>query len=433
MTALEHNSSFDMLSAEESIRRLRELRLMRRFATLLLVAMAGVFAAASIASANWPWLAYVRAFAEASVVGACADWFAVVALFRHPLGIPIPHTAIIPRSKAKIGETVGGFICNNFLAPQVLAERLSTLDASEWWVRWLGKPGNVALVARQVASLTPPIGDLLAHREIHDGLRDAVQRGLGTVPAAPLAGQSLLLLIDNGLLLVAAEWLLKEADGALVRNSSVVRDQVAKHTARWMPKWLDDKLADRVLTSLRTSIDEMMAPGHPWRANLVSGAGSFAEKLATDPGLAASCERIKSDLLANPLVAEHIDRLWRGVELRLKSGGGDSVIQAGLEQALQSTAGFLQDDEVLRAMLNGWARRAIAGTVLPNRDAIGGFIAAVIGGWDDETLVRKIELQVGKDLQYIRINGTLVGGLVGLLIFVASRLVNWVDLPGLSQ
>jgi uncharacterized membrane-anchored protein YjiN (DUF445 family) len=433
MTEAQQITSFAALSEQESALRLHDLRRMQQFATLLLVAMGAIFAAASIGQARWPWLAYIRAFAEASVVGACADWFAIVALFRHPLGIPIPHTAIIPRNKIKIGETVGGFICNNFLAPTVLAERLTALDAAGWWMRWLDKPDNVALIARQFAGLIPPIGDLLGHQPIQEALRDAARRGLSAVPAAPLAGQGLSIVVENGLLLTAAEWLLIQADGSLLRHSDVVREQVSKHTSRWVPKWLDNRLAERVLAGLRTSIDELRAPSHPWRTNLVHRAKEFAQRLESDQDLAATGERIKSDILANPLIAEHIDRLWHGVELRLKSGDGDDdgVIRSSVERALQATARLLHKDEALRAMLNSWTRHAIVGAVSPNRDAIGMFIADVVGGWDDATLVRKVELQVGKDLQYIRINGTVVGGLVGLLIFTVSRLVERGDLSRL--
>ncbi len=412
--------------------RIASLRRMRRLATGLLVLMASLFVATSFGVAYWPWLAYVRAFAEASVVGACADWFAVVALFRHPMGLPIPHTAILPRSKARIAETLSGFICNNFLEPAVLQDRLIAIDAAGWWSRWLEKPGNIELLSRQFAELMPQIADFLTHREVHDALRDAARHALGTVPASPLAGQTLSVVIRNGLLMVSADWLFAKIDLAVLRNSDKVREHISRHTTRWVPKWLDNKLADRLISGIHNTIEEMRQPGHPWRDRLEEMAAEFAERLEHDPNLFEAGERIKADVLANPLVAEQIDKIWHSIELGLKSGSSnDAKISAAARQALQTTAQLLINDDALRTQFNDWVRRAIAAVIEPNSDAIGDFISDVVSGWDDRTLVSKLELQVGKDLQYIRINGTVVGGLVGLLIYTADHLLIGFDLTTL--
>jgi uncharacterized membrane-anchored protein YjiN (DUF445 family) len=417
--------------------RLAGLKRMRRTATMLLVGVAVVFVMVSIGAARYPsaapWLDYVRAFAEASVVGACADWFAVVALFRHPLGVPIPHTAIVPRNKAKISQTIGGFVINNFLIPSVLESRLETLDVAGWWSEWLRRPGNGALIARQFAGIAPPVAELLARPEVHEALTGAARRGLGAVPAAPLVGQSLRLLVAKGFIAKAADWLLDQGERALSRHGDLIREQVSKNTSAWMPKWLDKRLADRVLTSLRNAIDEMRKPGHPLRGSLELRAEALATKLIEDPAMAKEGDRIKSDLLANPVIAAYLDPMWRSVEERLKAGDSeDSLVRTGIEQVLSGTARLLADDPAIAATLNAWTRSAIARLIAPNRDTIGAFIGDVVSGWDDETLVSKIELQIGKDLQYIRINGTIVGGLVGLLIFAASRVVEHFHLLELS-
>jgi uncharacterized membrane-anchored protein YjiN (DUF445 family) len=417
--------------------RLAGLKRMRRLATLMLVGVGAIFVAASVGASRYrsaaPFLAYVRAFAEASVVGACADWFAVVALFRHPLGIPIPHTAIVPRNKERISETIGGFIINNFLTPSVLTARLATLDIAGWWARWLEKPGNAALVAGQVAGIAPPIAELLACPEAHEALSGAARRGLGALPAAPLVGQSLLLLVEKGFIAKSADWLLDQGERALTRHGAFIREQVSKNTSTWIPKWLDDRLADRVLASLRTGIDNMRKPEHPWRAALELRAQVFAAKLMEDPATAEEGERIKSELLDNPRIAAYLDPLWRSVEDRLQTGGSeDPLVRNGIEKALHGMARMLDNDRELAGQLNEWTRGAVARMVAPNRDAIGSFVGDVVSGWDDETLVNKIELQAGKDLQYIRINGTIVGGLVGLLIFTASRIADHFHLFGIT-
>jgi uncharacterized membrane-anchored protein YjiN (DUF445 family) len=410
-------------------RRVAQLRNMRAWATSLLVMMAAVFIAAALLEARWPWLGYVRAFAEASVVGACADWFAVVALFRHPFGIPIPHTAIVPRNKGRIGDTISAFVCNNFLAPSVVAARLATIDAAGWWSRYLAKPGSAALIAQRSAALLAPAVELLEREPVRALLRDATRRGLQSIPAAPLAANVLGVLLKNGQLLALAEWAIQHGDTSLVRHNDLLREKVSAHTSWWIPKWLDGKIADRLLTGVRGSLTEMREPDHPWRAHFIRTVEALIDKLAHDPETIATGERVKAEMLGNPAVAEHIDRLWRAIEDRLRDGEGASVVQAHLESALLVLARWLQDDAALRELLNHWVRELIEGTVVPHRDEIGDFIADVVKRWDERTLVGRLELTVGKDLQYVRINGTLVGGLVGLLIHAATQLAARLDLP----
>jgi uncharacterized membrane-anchored protein YjiN (DUF445 family) len=410
-------------------RRIAELRRMRSWATSLLAAMATIFVAAALLEGRWPWLGYVRAFAEASVVGACADWFAVVALFRHPFGIPIPHTAIVPRNKARIADAISAFVCNNFLAPSVVASRLATIDAAGWWGRYLAKSGNAARIAERSAGLLAPAVELLARAPVHAFLGDATRRGLQSIPAAPLAANLLAVLLKNGQLLALAEWAIEHGDTSLVRNNELLREKVTQHTSWWIPKWLDGKIADRVLTGVRGSLSEMREPDHPWRAHFVRLAEDLIDKLAHDPETIAGGERVKAEILDNPAVAEHIELLWRAIEAKLRDGEGAAFVLAHLEAALLVLARWLQEDAALRALLNHWVRELIEGTVVPHRDEIGGYIADVVKRWDERTLVDKMELTVGKDLQYVRINGTLVGGLVGLLIHAATQLAAGLDLP----
>jgi uncharacterized membrane-anchored protein YjiN (DUF445 family) len=409
-------------------RRVAQLRNMRVWATSLLAAMATIFIAAALLEARWPWLGYVRAFAEASVVGACADWFAVVALFRHPFGIPIPHTAIVPRNKGRIGDAISAFVCNNFLAPSVVAARLATIDTAGWWSRYLAKPGNAALIAQRSAALLAPAVELLEREPVRALLRDATRRGLHEIPAAPLAAKVLGVLLKNGQLLALAEWAIQHGDTSLVRNNDFLREKVSAHTSWWIPKWLDGKIADRVLTGVRGSLSEMREPDHPWRAHLVRTVEELIDRLSHDPETIAAGERVKAEMLDNSTVAEHIDRLWHAIEGRLRDGEGASLVQTHLENALLVLARWLQDDAALRGLLNHWVRELIEGAVVPHRDEIGGFIADVVKRWDERTLVGKLELTVGKDLQYVRINGTLVGGLVGLLIHAATQLAAGLDL-----
>ena len=418
---------------ERAVRQRRELRRMRGLATLLLLAMAIVFVAASLFEPRWPELGYVRAFAEASMVGACADWFAVVALLRHPLGIPIPHTAIVPRNKARIGDTIGAFICNNFLAPPVVAARLQTIDVAGWWARRLTAPGTAAALARGSAEFVVPLIELLDHDSVRRFLREATRRGLEAAPVAPIAVGVLALLRNNGQLVALAERLIEYADDALVRNQDLLRDKVSEQSSWWVPKWLDEKIAHRLLTGVRGTLSDLRDPDHAWRGHFNGWVDALIERLTSDPAAIAAAERLKAELLAHPAMADGIDRLWRVIEARLREGatGEDGFVALGLERALLAFGGWLETDPAVRALVNRWSARTIESTVVPHRTEIGNFVAGVVRHWEDRTLIEKIELQVGKDLQYIRINGTLVGGLVGLLIYVATRLAT--DLTPLLQ
>lgn len=408
--------------------RIGGLRRMRTVATGLLAAMAAAFVTASAFEARWPWLGYARAFAEASMVGACADWFAVVALFRHPLGIPIPHTAIVPRNKTRIGDTIGAFIGSNFLAPAVVRARLEGIDAVGWWAAHLAEPANAAAVGRRVVGVLVTIVAFLEREPIHGAVCEATRRGLRSVPAAPLVGRLLAVLLESGQLVGLAERAIAYADETLVLHKDLVRDKVSEQSAWWIPKWVDAKLADRVLSGVRGSLSELRSPEHAWRSHFADGVAGLIARLADDPETIAAAERIKAEILDNEAAAAWLDLLWREIEARLKGAGDDGALETNLATGLASFGQWLQADATLRTTLNGWIQRAIESTVVPHRVEIGDFIAGVVKRWDNRTLVGKIELTVGRDLQYIRINGTLVGGLVGLLIYVATQLVAQVSL-----
>ncbi|MBV8168248.1 MAG: DUF445 domain-containing protein, partial [Alphaproteobacteria bacterium] len=374
--------------------RIAGLRRMRTVATTLLLAMAVVFVAASVLEGRWSWLGWARAFAEAAMVGACADWFAVVALFRHPLGLPIPHTAIVPRNKGRIGDTIGAFIGSNFLAPAVVRSRLATIDAVGWWAHQLADPKTAAATAQRAAGLLATLVEVVEREPIHGALCAATRRGLDAVSAAPLAARLLRVLLESGQLLILAERAIAVGDEALVRNKDMVRDKVAAHSAWWIPKWLDGKLADRVMSGVRGSLSELRAPDHPWRSHFSAFVEGLIQRLDEDPEMIATAERIKAEILANPAVAGWVDMLWREVEARLKSSGDGGALAAGLEHALGSVGSWLQTDAALRATLNGWIQRTAESTVVPHRAEIGRFIAGVVKHWDDRTLVDKIELTV---------------------------------------
>jgi uncharacterized membrane-anchored protein YjiN (DUF445 family) len=411
----------DTAVSEVADTRLRDLRRMRFLATALLVLMFLIFVATSYAEQQWPWLAYPRAFAEAGMIGACADWFAVVALFRHPLGLPIPHTAIVPRSKERIGIAIGRFTANNFLSPRVLAERIREVDIAGWIARWLKKPGNAHSVAQRTASVLREVLRALPREDVNAFLTRAARFGIETMPAAPLASRLLALVWAHGEMQTLIEHGISSASAALKRNRETIKQKVSQRSYRLIPKWIDGILADRIVAGLTQTLEEMREPSHPWRIELSTAVEKLIADLAENPDMLARGEELKARILENPVVARQIDAMWGEIEDKLDSITSSNRLFEMIEQTLLTVGDRLANDERIGEGINRWLRVAVLRTVAPRRAEIAAFIRKVVENWDAETLVKRIELQVGRDLQYIRINGTLVGGLVGLIIFSVAR------------
>ncbi|MBV8238241.1 MAG: DUF445 domain-containing protein [Sphingomonas sp.] len=401
--------------------RLRDLRRMRTLATALLVVMLLVFLATSMAQPHWPWLAYPRAFAEAGMIGACADWFAVVALFRHPLGIPIPHTAIVPQSKQRIAVALGRFIANNFLSPRVVGDRIRDVDIAGWAAHWIERPTHARSTAQRTVSAVHQALQATPSAEINAFLTRRTRQGIAAIPAGPLASRVLALLWAHGNAQALVERLITSASVALANNKETIRKKVSQRSYRFVPKWVDGMVADRVISGVSQTLDEMREPNHPWRVELKAEIERLIDRLATDPDYLARGEELKQQMLDNPAVIGQIDAMWHAIEARLNSAATSAAIADAIETALISVAARVRDDAEMRDRINRWLRVAALRAVASRRQEIAAFIRKVVENWDTETLIMRIELQVGRDLQFIRINGTVVGGLVGLLIFSVSR------------
>jgi uncharacterized membrane-anchored protein YjiN (DUF445 family) len=403
--------------------RLGELQRMRSIATLLLGFMSLLFLATSFLKSQYPWLAYVQAFAEAGMVGACADWFAVVALFRQPMGLPIPHTGIIPKNKRRIGAALGRFVANNFLSPKVLATKLNQIDIAGWLGNFLAEPDNCAKIARQIAEILPQILGPLPHNPMRELLALGTRRGLETLPAAPLASQILSLLWAGGGAQTVLDRGIELGEASIAQYKDFITTRIAEKTYRFVPKWVDALLADKVMSGLKSTLGEMRQQGHPWRQELRERIEKLIVDLATDPKMQERAEAMKAELLASPLFLDQLDALSGKITTYLlrDAGTNTKTIANALELPLITMGKGLTGNTEIKLSLNRWARRAVLQIISPRRKDIGDFIAHVVGNWDSTTLVNKLELQVGKDLQYVRINGTLVGGLVGLFIYAMSQ------------
>ena len=404
-------------------RRRRDLMRMRTVATGLLILMVVVFVAASFGQARWPWLAYVRAFAEAGTVGACADWFAVTALFRRPFGLPIPHTGIIPRNKDRIGQALGGFIADNFLTEQVLEEKLHRLEVARWGGDWLRTPANARRLGERLADALPKVLEALPPGAFGELAGSAAMAAARAVPAGPLASKLLGAVWSEGRPQALIEKGIALLTGYLTDHEEAIRAKVAEHSYTWLPKWVDKMLARKVTAGLLQTLAEMREPDHPWRQDLRVWVEGYIDRLATDPELQAEAEGLKQRLLADPRMTAQVGELWSGLSGRLGADlGADAAgLSERLERSIVALGGWLAEDEAAQAALNNWSRLLASRVIAPRRQEIGRFVAQVVAGWDTASVVDKLELQVGRDLQYIRINGTLVGGLVGLLIYVLAQ------------
>lgn len=404
-----------------------EFKRIRVIATGLLVLMLAVFIATSILQARFPLLAYVRAFAEAATIGACADWFAVTALFRHPFGIPIPHTAIVPRNKQRIGEALGRFICNNFLAPEVIEAKLARFDAAGWAARWLSESGHTKLVVERLSTLLPLLLDLLGHERARQFARETIRKGIDSIAVAPMTARTLVALMAHGQDQKLFDLAIEIGTDYLQQHDETVRAKLVKRSSSWVPEWVDNRMADKLMSGLNELLAEMHDPAHPFRAQLHAALAKLIRQLADDPELYEQCERVKAEVLDNTVIESYLEWLAKEVDawVTADTANPNSLLLSGLEHTLQEIASWLERDERIREAINQSIRSAVLTTVVPNRAEIGDFIASEVSRWDSRTLVMRTENQLGKDLQFIRINGTLVGGLVGLIIFVVERVLGF--------
>ncbi len=397
---------------------------MRLAATGLLGLMLAIFVACACLQRLAPWLAYPGAFAEAGMVGACADWFAVVALFRRPLGLPIPHTAILPRNKQRLARSLGDFIAGNFLAPAEITPRLQRLDLARRIAGWLKEPGNVDIVVEGAQPLLPLALELAGDRQLRRFVRGLIRDGVESVAAAPMAARVLEAVVRRGyhraLYDRAVDWL----DAFLLENRQAIRRSAAERKSGWLPGWFDGLAADSFINGLVKRLATARAPDDAWRREYEAFLERMIERLARDPETLEQGERIKADVLGAKVVDRYLR--WAAAQAQIRLGAelaaGSGAVARALQQGLVAVAGWLETDERLREMINRWAREVVLGAVVPNRGEIGAFVTDVVARWDTATLVERLELHVGRDLQYIRINGTVVGGLVGLLLFSLTKL-----------
>ena len=404
---------------------LAQLVKFRRIATGLLILMAVVFVAAKRFEAFYPWLALVRAFAEAAMVGALADWFAVTALFKHPLGLPIPHTAIIRRNKDRIGASIANFLEHNFMTREVISEELREIDFAAALASWLQTPGNGKRLAHQMAGTIPALLRMVEDKDVGHFLQQRVGAAMHEVRFAPLLGGLLSILKAGGQHQAVFDHVIELAADALERNRPYIRQKIHDSSPRWLPKSIDEKFFVRLVEELNNVLNEMREEDSEWRSRFEAAFDHFIEQLKTSPEYEERLAAMVRQTLSQEEFRGYLTQVWQDIKKRLIQDveAEDSRTVARLEQALIALARALEQDLAVSGKLNSWLRGFATETIVHRRGEIAQLAERVIRKWDGETIARKLELHVGKDLQYIRINGTLVGGMVGLLLHLLALVV----------
>ena len=406
--------------------RLAQLQRMKRLATGLLVVATIVFFIAKANEERGTWVGFVRAFAEAAMVGALADWFAVTALFRHPLGLPIPHTAIIPKRKDQIGRSLGEFVQGEFLTREVLTERLAGLGVGRRLGVWMAEPANAHRAGDGLADALHGTLEVLDDAEVQGALEQLVERRIRATSVSPLLGKAIELTVEGGHHQRLLDATLTAVGNFLDDNRLVMRDKLDRDSPWWVPEPIDDRIFDKIFLGVKSFLGEVVGnPTHEVRAALDSRIVAFAERMRDDPAMLLKGEELKDEVLNHPEVRAWMGTLWGEVKGSLieASSNPNSELRGRIDRGLASFGERLTTDTEMQAKIDGWVERAVAHIAENYKTEVADLIAGTVERWDGEATSRKMELQVGRDLQFIRINGTMVGGLAGLVIHAVGKLV----------
>ncbi|MDP3967511.1 MAG: DUF445 domain-containing protein [Nocardioides sp.] len=399
------------------------LRRMRAVASSLLFIAAAVYV---LTHGEDGALGYVNAAAEASMVGAIADWFAVTAIFRHPLGIPIPHTALIPRKKQMLGRSLEEFVGENFLHEDVIRERLGHTGVTLRVGQWLQEEEHARRVVDESASLLHLALTKIRDADVRALVEEALLPRLREEPISPVAGSLLAEVVRDGAHHGLVDLVLEEGHRWLVGNADTFTEVVGERAPWWAPARVNEAVTTRLHVEAVRWLDDIRSdPDHGARRALDSLLAQLAEDLLHDEDTQERAERLKDRMLAQPALVESGMSLWNGFRRALRDSLEDPAgpVRTRALAEVQALGERLVRDEPLRARLDQRAADLVVFGIERYGSELTAVITTTVERWDGREAARKIELHVGRDLQFIRINGTLVGGLVGLVIHAVSELL----------
>jgi len=407
------------LEPESVAVRTRQLAAARRRATALLAGVTVLFVAVTAAGVHGTLLGYVQAGAEASMVGGVADWFAVTALFRRPLGLPIPHTALIVERKDQFAATLGRFVQENFLNADVLAERIRAASLVPQLSAWLADPANAARVAGHAAGAVVTVAEALRDEDVQRVLTAELTQAIDSVDVAPLAGRALRVVIAGGHHAELFNTIMFAADRYLGDHHEELRQLFEGEAPRWVPDAVYRRVFDRLYLRLRQRLVAMAGdPDDDTRRQFDAWIAGLPGRLETDPELRERGERLKREVLGSTLLRDRSSSLWQKVKdaLRAQAADPESGLRRRLAELLAAAGRRLGSDQRLADGLERMVESGARALADHFHDDLAELVTGTIGRWDAAETSSQLELLLGRDLQYIRINGTVVGAGVGLIL-----------------
>jgi uncharacterized membrane-anchored protein YjiN (DUF445 family) len=415
-------------SAADAERR-TALRRMKVVALGFLVGATVIFLVCTWAQSNGgtaPWIGYVRAAAEAGMVGALADWFAVTALFKHPLGIPIPHTAIIKRKKDQLGEGLGAFVRENFMSPEVVEAKLRGAEVAGRMGKWLSDSTHAERVAAEASTVLRVLVEMLRDEDVQQVLDRMIVKRIAEPQWGPPIGRVLTSLLEEGRQDALIQLLADRAFEWSLNSGEVIERVIERDSPTWSPRWVDHLVGDRIHRELMDFTDKVRRnPDHELRRSATKFLFEFADDLQHDKATIDRAENVKERIMARDEVARAAETAWTAAKRILLESVDDpsSALRSRIADSVVHIGESLRDDSDLRDKVDNWIVRAAQHLVEQYGTEITAIITETIERWDADEASRRIELHVGRDLQFIRINGTVVGSLAGLAIYSIAQLL----------
>ena len=403
-----------------------QLRKYKMFATGLFVLMAVIFVVMTILEKKNPahWIGYIRAFSEAAMVGALADWFAVTALFNYPLGIKIPHTNLIENSKERIGDNLGNFVVENFLSPKNIRPYIQKIKISNFVGDWLGKERNQEVLMKEVSNIILDILHKLDDTAVVSFIGKKAKEMSDDLKINQIIGNGIEYILDKKDHQRFITNLSKQIKEYVLNNQEMVKQRVKSESYFLIPKFVDDGIADKITNGLSKYFEEVeLDENHSLRAEITQKLYSFSKEIQTDEKWVEEFKAIKNDFLKEEKIQQYSKDIWLSIKKSLSSELEEeqSALKNYIQKNLAELSENLKTDEVFQNKIDHWVRATAYKYILKNTHQFGALISSTVGNWEGKELSAKMELEVGKDLQFIRVNGTLVGGLVGLIIYTVTN------------
>ncbi|UBB89101.1 DUF445 domain-containing protein [Candidatus Kaistella beijingensis] len=404
----------------------KQLRKYKAFATGLFVLMTVIFIITTILQKNdnSHWIGYIRAFSEAAMVGALADWFAVTALFNYPLGLKIPHTNLIENSKERIGDNLGNFVVSNFLSPQNIRPYIQKLKVSHFVGDWLSKERNQDKLVNEVSNIVLDILNKLDDSAVVNFIGKKAKEMSDDLKINQIVGNGIEYVLNKNDHQRLITNLSKQIKDYVVNNQEMVKERVKKESYFLVPKFVDDAIAEKITSGLSKYFDEVENDeNHSLRNEITKKLYSFSQEVQTEQKWEDEFRGIKNDFLKEEKLHQYSKDIWISIKKSLSKELEEeqSALKTYLKKNLSELSQNLQTDEKFQHKIDHWVRVTAYKYILKNTHQFGDLISSTVGNWQGKELSEKLELEVGKDLQFIRVNGTVVGGLVGLIIYTVAN------------